>query len=378
MDTPMDTTQGTRSQEVQLQEENAMLRSNLQQMAAMMTELQGQVQGLRNEREAARAPTPTPTPTTATTTAAAPAATDIPMRPREKLPTLSEFDGKRHLWEQWCLQAKLKLTVDGEAIGTALDQFAYVYSRLRDDAAKATQAYCMQHLTSGTGNGQDLLEHMNTSYGDPNKKERALQDLHNLQQRDRESFATFLPKFETVLANAGGTEYSDSQRIAYLKHALNKELREKLVGLSALLPKDYTGFVSYLQTIGSEIVGLRILDKPSSRSIPQATRTTTVAGPEPMDWEPTKATKTHRAALDNTTPMNGRRATWVSLETIAFRRNKNLCLRCGHAGHRITDCSYAPAIRPTRVNNVEVKDSMEEALAEKDQDESTDGSQGKD
>jgi hypothetical protein len=51
---------------------------------------------------------------------------------------------------------------------------------------------------------------MNTSYSDLNKKERALQDLHNLEQKDRESFVTFLPKFETLLANIGGVEYSNT------------------------------------------------------------------------------------------------------------------------------------------------------------------------
>jgi hypothetical protein len=108
------------------------------------------------------------------------------------------------------MKAKLKLSVDSESIGSLLDQLTYLYSCLRDDAAKIIHAYYLACFEAKEGTSFNLLEYMNTSYSDLNKKERALQDLYNLEQKDRESFTTFLPKFETLLVNTGGVEYSNA------------------------------------------------------------------------------------------------------------------------------------------------------------------------
>jgi hypothetical protein len=79
------------------------------------------------------------------------------------------------------MKAKLKLSVDGESIGSLLNQLTYLYSCLREDAAKTIHAYCLACFKAKEGTGFNLLEYMNTSYSDPNKKERALQDLYNLE-----------------------------------------------------------------------------------------------------------------------------------------------------------------------------------------------------
>lgn len=56
-------------------------------------------------------------------------------RKKSILPKLQEFDGKRSEWAQWYQQAKLKLEVDGVAIGDKYQQFAYIYTSLRGSAA---------------------------------------------------------------------------------------------------------------------------------------------------------------------------------------------------------------------------------------------------
>jgi hypothetical protein len=345
-----------------------MIQAQMGQMAAQMRSLyeqnQAQAEEIRQLKEQA---TPTKAPQLASTSQTGPSTTgDTPKRQKERLPTVPEFSGKRHGWEEWLLQMKLKLAIDGPAIGSELEKFAYIVSRLRDDAAKATRAYCAQHLTNNTGNSKDLLKYLETTYGDPNKRERALQDLHQLRQGEKENFASFLPKFETILANAGLLSHDNSddwnfQKIGYLKHALNKDMRERLVGLSNVAPKDYAEFVSYLQTIGSEIAGLRILSKNQGFSAWPPTPKASVA--EPMDWEPTK---TNRATTVEK-PAKKRAATWVNSETISFRKANNLCLRCGHAGHRIKDCSFDPPVRPisTRVNNTKVQ-NLSAARPERD------------
>lgn len=115
--------------------------------------------------------------------------------------------------------------VDREAIGSILDQFMYLFSRLTGEAARAVSTKAQTLSANKTGNGAEFLAYLDTIYGDPNKRSRALQQLYSMKQKEHESFATFLPKFETVLTNAGWAEYGDEQKISLLKNALNKEMR---------------------------------------------------------------------------------------------------------------------------------------------------------
>jgi hypothetical protein len=64
--------------------------------------------------------------------------------------------------------------MDSKLIGSPLNQLAYLYSCLRDNAAKIIYAYYLAYFEVKEGTSFNLLEHMNTSYSDPNKKERAL------------------------------------------------------------------------------------------------------------------------------------------------------------------------------------------------------------
>jgi hypothetical protein len=189
-----------------------------------------------------------------------------------------------------------------------------------------------------------------------------------LEQKDRESFATFLPKFETLLANVGGAEYSDAQRIAYLKQSLNQELREKLVGLSSLLPGEYSAFVSYLQTVSSEITGLRILGKSKERKL-----VIRVQQAESMDWEPTKTTPI--------TKINTKRDSWISKDTYNARMKQRLCLRYRNRDHIVKDYPFLPPLREQslHVNKVKMGDHTRFGSKEpvKDDDESVSSFQGK-
>ena len=110
-----------------LQEENTILRDNLDRMVDLMTALRAEIQDLCNQQATPSTPLPHWSPPPSPPAQGQEIGTK---RAREKLPTLSEFDSKRHLWEQWLLQATLKLAVDGQAIGSAMDQFAYMYSWL--------------------------------------------------------------------------------------------------------------------------------------------------------------------------------------------------------------------------------------------------------
>jgi hypothetical protein len=63
-----------------------------------------------------------------------------------------------------------------------------------------------------------------------------------------------------------------------------------------------------------------------------------VSASDGMDWDPEPEV---RVAAVGT---NKQRAKHVSQDVLRVRRRKRLCLRCGHPGHRIDECSFLPPL----------------------------------
>lgn len=264
---------------------------------------------------------------------------------RERLPMLEKFQGDRSMWDEWHLDAIHKLEKDGPFIGDGFDQFMYVYAKLDGEAKKMVSTTARSLSTNRSGDGIKFLEYLNTVFGDPNKKARAQQQLYSLKQRDKESFATFLPKFETILA-------------------ISKEMRTALIGKK--LPDIWSDCISELLTISSEIIAINQQFRTPFSSPPSMAKP--ADKPTSMEWEPIKA-----AAID--TKGTAKRATWVKKETLAIRRKHGLCVRCGHKGHIAPNCKFLPPLSQNlRMNTSKmVNDEEVLALAEPEEVEETQG-----
>lgn len=254
----------------------------------------------------------------------------------ERLPALKEFSGNRQEWDAWYLGAEHKLRRDGAALGDEFDQFMYLYARMTGEAREMVVATVRTLTENGSGHGTMFLEYLDTVFGDPNKRARAQQELYNLKQKERESFSTFLPKFETILANAGWSCYAEEQKISLLKNALSKEMRTALIG--SPISQTWTGFLSQLQTISSDLVAISQQFRP--QIIFQQGRPSN-QNPSRMDWEPTKSNFSNSQDFKQ-----GPRAQWVDRETLALRRKKKLCVRCGNQGHIPPQCKFLPPLKP--------------------------------
>lgn len=273
---------------------------------------------------------------------------------REKIPPLGKFNGNRNLWDEWYLGASHKLRADGKAIGDDFHQFMYIYSRLEGDAAKMVSTTVKRLSDDESGKGLDFLIYLNTIFGDANKRAKAQMQLYNLKQKENESFPFFLTKFETVLADAGWTAYEDDQKISLLKNALSKEMQKALVGRK--LGPTWKEAIEKLQVISSDITS--IYQQHHSPPSFQPSKSSKQSHNMPhlstdMDWEPTRSASVK---------IQEKRATWVSKDTLAYRKKKGLCMRCGHKGHISPQCNYLPPEKPTMVQkmSVEIEDEEEE------------------
>ena len=199
-------------------------------------------------------PVTTPTPSAAgpTGTHGAPS-----IEKKKKLPDPPKFSGLRHKFRPWYLEMKHKLKVDGSVIGGHMEQFAYIYARLDDTPQGITSAFVEAGGRDGLFDPNGYLLYLHECYGDPNAQARAVDRLRTMRQRENESFAAFLPRFEKELADSGGGHWEPDVCINYLEGALNHKLRDRLISIPAI-PTKYNDYVRTLQTIGSRLDSLKI------------------------------------------------------------------------------------------------------------------------
>ena len=99
-----------------------------------------------------------------------------------------------------------------------------------------------------------FMQYLDQCYADTNEQSRSANTLRTLRQHDDQSLASFLPRFEKILAQAGGAAWPDSAKITFLDGALSQRLRSNLV--AAVLPDEYHGWVSRVQEIAGRLEGL--------------------------------------------------------------------------------------------------------------------------
>jgi hypothetical protein len=356
----------------------------------VLSEVMAQLQALRAEREADReemrcqvqniqaaflTPTPTdgPTITSNMTQNGASHGTDASeQKPAKRKPTLPDpqrFDGTRKRFRAWQLEMQSKLRVDGVAIGSPSDQFAYIYARLDQIPQSMAAAFFERGGPDGRFDPDMFMQYLVSCYADPNAEQRALARLETMRQGSKESFAAFLPKFEKELAESGGATWADSVRINTLKRVINQELRTHLAGQLSL-PREYPAFVNALQTLGANLEDLRFYnqhtnnknsdakspsnDHPHGQKLrsPVSTPVAVTAPPsvheDRMDWEPVKASR----VTDVGKPQG--RNHFVPLE-------ERTCYECGKLGHIAAHCSKNK--RQQRQKNVRVEEKTKSSRA---------------
>ena len=167
--------------------------------------------------------------------------------PRKRLPDISKFDGSQKGYPMWKVEADNKLRIDGAVIGTPQDQAAYLFSRME---AKAQLMVVSFYQNQPGCDAATFVRHLDSVYIDPNAAARALNQLQAMKQ-GRESFATFLLKFEKELGESQLTMVSNMVKIRYLRGALNTEMQRAMIG--PVMYTNYSGFFQALLAVGFQL-----------------------------------------------------------------------------------------------------------------------------
>ena len=344
-------------------------------------------------------PNPEPSRTQPPVEAAVVTETKISNVARRPRPVLSDpilFDGTKSQWRGWKLEMEGKLIVDGRALGEDMSQLRYVYSRLSGKARENVTTYVELATTYGGRKPQELLYRLDLLYGEKDRKQRAVNNLHTIQQGEFESFASFYPRFEREIANANAEGWPSESKIAYLQNALNDSMKQQLISASAADLADYDSLCQKCDGLSSrmDLLGQWKSKKKSDKGPRAAPKDKELRPQSPgprredmMEWEPTPVapTSSRSSASPNVNgyaskrpedqPLLGKRAKWVELDEMNARKRDQRCLRCGRDNCRISRCPLAAAI-PPHLRNAAAKPRTRPAVtkAEVDEEDATDES----
>jgi hypothetical protein len=297
-------------------------------------------------------------------------------KPRPSLPHPPTFSGSKLQWRGWKLEMEGKIEEDALAIGSLRAQLRYIFMHLEGAAKTNVTTFYETQLRQELPNPHSLLERLDIIYGERNRKQKAIQNLHAIRQREDETFISFYPRFEKEIANADAEGWDNDAKISYLRNALNSRMRDNLVGCSGSETNTYDGFVQKCVDVSNdmELYGqwtkkrgagnsytVRHTRVPIPMTTPDTNVTAHVNHEDMMEWEPT-ITQVNAFGLRGKSNTNGypskrpedqellgKRAKWVSQEEINARRQDQRCLRCGRNNCRIATCPLAAAVRPKHI-----------------------------
>jgi hypothetical protein len=316
------------------------------------------------------------------------------MKPRHSLPHPPMFDGHKSQWRGWKLEIEGKIKEDAAAIGDGKSQLRYIYSRLEGAAKTNITTFYELELKNTSPEPQALINRLDILYGERNHKDKAIQALHTIQQKEDEPFTIFFSRFEREIANAEAESWEDSSKISYLRNALHSKLKVHLIGCSNSDLQTYVKFASKCEEISNQMelfgewknnVSKRTETGQQDKTGVNPTSTIPLPGTtwreEMMEWEPTTTiitNSTHAGKNRNGYPSKrpedqallGKRAKWVDKNEINTRWREGRCLRCGRDGCQIEQCPLAAAIPPAGnrmpVSRARVTEAYENYLAHYD------------
>lgn len=171
---------------------------------------------------------------------------------RKPLPLPNKFSGRMADYPAWRLEVSEKLALDADLLRGDREACYIVASCLDTNPTKTVAAFYTSMQATGDYSCERFLEYLDRTYGNSNKREDALASLRELRQGTTMKLTAFLPKFEQLLAEAGGASFPEHVKIDYLRSTLNKKLGRFLV--SANLPQeDYNSWVKEVTRVASQM-----------------------------------------------------------------------------------------------------------------------------
>lgn len=260
-------------------------------------------------------------------------------RSKPKLPETKSYNhSKPSLFPSFRHALTAKFAIDGDCIGGDYERVWYGITRLEDAAAARMHPWVDQNQHTANFTVSEFMKTMETMFGDTNRQKRALDRLNELRQKSR-SFGDMLAEFDQLVMEAGGHQWTNDVKKSFLKRAMNRELKDKLITLDG--KDDFDEYREQVKRVANEMDDLKSQYGNWRRpTFPPNPSSRPAVDPNAMDWQPTPVANANAAT-------NKRRAKWVEKSEMERRRQNRLCFRCGSSEHSIKGCMFAPARQPS-------------------------------
>ena len=144
----------------------------------------------------------------------------------KKLPDPNSFDGNRNQLSTFIYSLRNKLAFNEDRYSTEKAKVGYVFTRLSGRAAKQILPRLEAEFNKITTLEQ-LIEHLELSFGDPDKRGTAQRFITGLRMRNR-PFSEYLADFQQHIDATG---YKSESRKALLEAGLFNELKDYLINV---------------------------------------------------------------------------------------------------------------------------------------------------
>lgn len=251
-----------------------------------------------------------------------------------------------------------------------------IYKSIEDERLRLRMRhYWMAGRSTALDPGLFIAE-IEKVFGNRNDATHALESLLKLKHKPGQPWRDHQRTFNGLLLTCGGENFEDSVKIAHLKGSFSNEIRYHLVSMPRIT--DYHRFAEEVNRVASnyeETEEFRRLNRgwrgshtaqaravtPSYASVAAPTREQAIVDADGDTVMALTRTGTGNgggsrgqgSAQQGPASAGGnkqaKRAAWATTAEMARRREKELCYRCGEAGHRATQCSLRAAINPNKV-----------------------------
>lgn len=248
-------------------------------------------------------------------------------------------DGKDPDFDNWLMAMKQKLDSNADHFNTKKLRLAYIFSRTDGKARKHVAPRLRTDAITPYHDADDVFNHLDTVYGDPNKVINAKIAFRNLYQKNNK-FNDFLSEFLHLAAEAGVPQ-DDWKQEMYSK--LTPEM-QKITMPESIRDgtfKEYSDYCSKaanrLEIINSRIARVsgrsdRGANIPSSNATGSSTTSATSAPNTRSSATPAQS------AGRSSSPRVSTPRTDIDKATMELRTKENLCYECRKPGHVARDC----------------------------------------
>jgi len=280
---------------------------------------------------------------------ATPAAPQAPENRGQKFPDSPDFSGSdRTQLRGWIAQLRMVIRHKPASFPDEQSKMRYAFNRLRGVALGQILPHVRENGTIGLEDLPALIQLLEAAFGDPDRVATAEQKIREIKQKNRE-FSQYYAEFQVIAADL---DWNPSALRNALRMGLSEEMKDSFTYSN--MPEELPAFVTICQKRDNQIwqrragkaaqnkgsrIGFASPRPPPIPKAPEAAPAGTIAGytgPAPMDLSA------------------GKRRIWA--EERAKRFADGRCLYCGGFNHRAAECAARKKGRTFKASGAEVKE----------------------